>query len=245
MLDDVEIADDCVTTGICLLGNHVRVRTGSCISKSVIVDDWCFVAAGIMSSHTKNIYHARPNAPKKQLITRFGYGSVIGSRTNTSAGVSIAPGAIVGYGSHVTVDLTEPNGVYYNDPHPYATLQRRLETGQSLLRRDPGRLRARTVRPGDARQVPAARVDSGSSAGRAAVSPAFTAAQITVAEGLCDRSSSTRVRARRTIAAPRRSHRLDRRRLRARRGRPGGYHGRRREMAWSTRPAAGRSAAAC
>jgi UDP-3-O-[3-hydroxymyristoyl] glucosamine N-acyltransferase len=126
VLDDVEIADDCVSTGICILGNHVRVRTGSCISKSVIVDDWCFVAAGIMSSHTKNIYHARPNAPKKQLITRFGYGSVIGSRTNTSAGVTIAPGAIVGYGSHVTVDLTEPNGVYYNDPHPYATLQRTL-----------------------------------------------------------------------------------------------------------------------
>ncbi len=129
VLDDVEIADDCVSTGICILGNHVRVRTGSCISKSVIVDDWCFVAAGIMSSHTKNIYHARPNAPRKQLITRFGYGSVIGSRVNTSAGVSIAPGAIVGYGSHVVNDLEEPNCVYYNDPQPYATLQRRLEPG--------------------------------------------------------------------------------------------------------------------
>ena len=31
VLDDVEIADDCVTTGICLIGNRVRVRTGSCI----------------------------------------------------------------------------------------------------------------------------------------------------------------------------------------------------------------------
>ncbi len=126
VLDDVEIADDCVTTGVCFIGNHVRVRTGSCISKSVIIDDWCFVAAGIMSSHTKNVDHARPRAPKRQLITRFGYGTVIGSRTNTSAGVSIAPGAIVGYGSHVVVDLEVPNGVYYNDPHPYATLQRVL-----------------------------------------------------------------------------------------------------------------------
>ena len=96
VLDDVEIADDCVTTGICLIGNHVRVRTDSCISKSVIVDDWCFIAAGIMSSHTKNIDHGRPRAPKRQLITRYGYGSVIGSRTNTSAGITIAPGAIVG-----------------------------------------------------------------------------------------------------------------------------------------------------
>jgi len=127
LLNDVELADDCVTTGLCLLGNHVRVRTGSCISKSVIADDWCFIAAGIMSSHTKNIYHARPRAPKKQLITRFGYGSVIGSRTNVSAGISIAPGAIVGYGSHVVTDLEQPNAVYYNDPHPYATLQRTLD----------------------------------------------------------------------------------------------------------------------
>jgi acetyltransferase-like isoleucine patch superfamily enzyme len=123
VLDDVEIADDCVTTGYCIIGNHVRVRTGSCISKSVIVDDWCFVAAGIMSSHTKNIYHGRPRAPKRQLVTRFGYGSVIGSSVNTSAGVTIAPGAIVGYGSHVVFDLEVPNGIYYNKPDPWATLQ--------------------------------------------------------------------------------------------------------------------------
>lgn len=127
VLDDVEIADDCVTTGLCIVGNHVRVRTGSCISKSVIVDDWCFIAAGIMSSHTKNIYHGRPKAPKRQLLTRFGYGSVIGSRTNTSAGVTVAPGAIVGYGSHVVWDLDTANGVYYNKPDPWATLQAVLE----------------------------------------------------------------------------------------------------------------------
>jgi acetyltransferase-like isoleucine patch superfamily enzyme len=129
VLGDVEIADDCVTTGVCIIGNHVRIRTGSCVSKSVIVDDWCFIAAGIMSSHTKNIDHARPRAPKKQLITRYGYGSVIGSRTNTSAGITIAPGAIVGYGSHVVLDLEEPNAVYYNNPKPYATLQAKLEPG--------------------------------------------------------------------------------------------------------------------
>ena len=126
VLNDVEIADDCVTTGVTLIGNHVRVRTGSCISKSVIVDDWCFIAAGIMSSHTKNVYHGRPNAPKRQLVTRFGYGTIIGSRTNTSAGVVIAPGSIVGYGAHVVFDLTTPHGIYYNNPDPWATLQSEL-----------------------------------------------------------------------------------------------------------------------
>lgn len=145
--NDVEFADDCVTTGVCLLGDHVRVRTGSCISKSVIVDDWCFVAAGIMSSHTKNIDHARPNAPKRQLITRFGYGSVIGSRTNTSAGITIAPGAIVGYGSHVVLDLETPNAIYYNDPHPWATLQRVLEPGDRYYVEVPADYEPRRIDP--------------------------------------------------------------------------------------------------
>jgi UDP-3-O-[3-hydroxymyristoyl] glucosamine N-acyltransferase len=127
ILSDVEIADHCMTTGICIIGNHVRIRTGSCISKSVIVDDWAFIAAGIMSSHTKHIYHGRPNMPKKQLITRIGYGAIIGSRTNLTAGVTIAPGAIVGYGSNVVGSLDQPHGIYYNHPQPYATLQSTLD----------------------------------------------------------------------------------------------------------------------
>ena len=40
ILSDVEIADNCFTTGICIIGNHVKIRSGSCISKSVILNDW-------------------------------------------------------------------------------------------------------------------------------------------------------------------------------------------------------------
>ena len=126
------------------------------MSKSVIVDDWCFIAAGIMSSHTKNIDHARPNAPKRQLITRYGYGSVIGSRTNTSASVTVAPGAIVGYGSQVVTDLDTPNGVYYNDPHPWATLQRVLEPGNRYYVDVPADYQPLQLRCRVAGQIPAA-----------------------------------------------------------------------------------------
>jgi acetyltransferase-like isoleucine patch superfamily enzyme len=146
-LDDIEFADDCVTTGVCLLGRHVRVRTDSCISKAVIVDDWAFIGAGIMSSHTKNIDHARPRATKRQLLTRYGYGSVIGSRTNTSAGISIAPGAIVGYGSHVVLDLETPNGIYYNDPQPWATLQRTLSPDDAYYVEIPADYEPRQIDP--------------------------------------------------------------------------------------------------
>ncbi len=147
VLSDVEIADDCVTTGVSLLGNHVRVRTGSCISKSVIVDDWCFIAAGIMSSHTKNVYHGRPRAPRRELITRFGYGSIIGSRTNTSAGITIAPGAIVGYGSHVVVDLDDTARHLLQQPPSLGDVAVGAATRRPVLHRDPRRLRAARVRP--------------------------------------------------------------------------------------------------
>lgn len=124
--NDVEIADHCMTTGISIIGNHVRIRTGSCISKSVILNDWVFVAAGIMTSHTKNVYHGRPKMEKRQYVTNIGYGAIIGSRTNVMAGVTVAPGSIVGYDANVVGSLIEPHGIYINKPHPWATLQKKL-----------------------------------------------------------------------------------------------------------------------
>lgn len=103
--NNIDFADYCKTTGICYVGNNVNVRTGSCISKSVIVEDKVFIGAGIMSSHTKNVYHNRPKMPKIQLITRIGFGAVIGSRVNLSAGIRIGDNVIIGYGSVVTKDV--------------------------------------------------------------------------------------------------------------------------------------------
>lgn len=114
--DNVVIADGCMTTGLCYIGNNVAVRTGSCISKGLVIHDWVFIGAGVMSSHTKNVYHGRPDMPKKQLITNIGYGAVIGSRTNLMAGVSIAPGVVVGYNSNVVKDLDRTHGLYFGNP---------------------------------------------------------------------------------------------------------------------------------
>lgn len=116
IMDDVEMGDCAQTTGICIIGNHVRIRTGSCVSKSVILDDWVFVAAGVMTSHTKNIYHGRPATKPRQFITRVGYGAVVGSRTCMMAGVAIAPGSIVGYDSNVVGGLDTLFGVYFGNP---------------------------------------------------------------------------------------------------------------------------------
>lgn len=116
--NNVVFADLCSTTGICYLGNNVSVRTASCISKSVIVEDWAFIGAGIMSSHTRFPAHGRANVTKdmgKQYITRIGYGSLIGSRVNLGAGVDIADYTIVGYGALVVKSITEA-GVYVGSP---------------------------------------------------------------------------------------------------------------------------------
>ncbi|NIO36956.1 hypothetical protein GTO27_04550 [Candidatus Bathyarchaeota archaeon] len=113
--DGIDFADYCKTTGICYVGNNVNVRTGSCISKSVIVEDKAFIGAGIMSSHTKHVYHQRPEMPRKQLITRIGYGAVIDSHTSMSAGVNIGDNVMVGYGSVVTGDLLDL-GIYFGNP---------------------------------------------------------------------------------------------------------------------------------
>lgn len=116
IMNNVNLADGVHTTGICIIGNNVMVRTGSCISKSVIINDYAFIGAGIMSSHTRNVYHGRPNMERKQLITRIGYGCIIGSRTNLTAGVRIEPGIIVGYDSNVTKDLSFKNNIYEGNP---------------------------------------------------------------------------------------------------------------------------------
>lgn len=113
--NNIDFADYCKTTGICYVGNNVNIRTGSCISKSVIIEDKAFIGAGIMSSHTKHIYHQRQKIPKIQLITRIGYGAVVGSHSNLSAGVKIGDNVIIGYGSVVTKDALEP-AIYVGNP---------------------------------------------------------------------------------------------------------------------------------
>ena len=114
--NDVVLGDNCCTTGVCKIGNHVRIRTGSCISKGVVVNDWVFIGAGIMSSHTKNVSHGRPLMEPRQLVTNIGYGAVVGSRCNLMAGVQIAPGAIVGYDSNVTRTLDIPLSLWLGNP---------------------------------------------------------------------------------------------------------------------------------
>lgn len=114
--NDVVLGDNVCTTGVCLIGNHIRIRTGSVISKGVIVDDWAFIGAGIMSSHTKNVSHGRPAMEPRQLLARIGYGAIVGSRCNLMAGVWIAPGVVVGYDSNVTRDLDKPSFLYWGNP---------------------------------------------------------------------------------------------------------------------------------
>jgi len=111
----IDFADYCCTTGAVIMGNNINARTAAVVSKSVIVEDNVFLGPGIMTNHTKHVHQARPRVPKAQYITRIGFGAVIGSSCMILAGVSIAPNTIIGGGSVVVKNITEP-GVYVGNP---------------------------------------------------------------------------------------------------------------------------------
>ena len=114
--DDVDFADNCVTTGVCWLGNNVAARTGAIISKSNIIEDNCFIGPGVVTNHTKNVTHARKGQLEpEQLLTYISYGSIIGSQVSMLAGIYVAPQTIVGGGAVVVKDL-DGYGVYVGSP---------------------------------------------------------------------------------------------------------------------------------
>jgi len=114
IMNDVTLADYVKTTGICIIGNGVGARTGACISKSVIINDNAFIGPGIMTNHTKNVMHKR-NLKEVQLITRIGYGAVIGSDSSLVAGLTIGDNVVIAAGSNVYKDILEP-GIYGGNP---------------------------------------------------------------------------------------------------------------------------------
>jgi acetyltransferase-like isoleucine patch superfamily enzyme len=114
LMNDVDLADYVKTTGICIIGNGVGARTGACISKSVIINDNAFIGPGIMTNHTRNVMHKR-NLKEVQLITRIGYGAVIGSLSSLVAGLTIGDNVVIAAGSNIYKDILEP-GIYGGNP---------------------------------------------------------------------------------------------------------------------------------
>lgn len=114
VMNDIDLADYVKTTGICIIGNGVGVRTGACISRSVIINDNAFIGPGIMSNHTKNVMHKR-KLKEVQLITRIGYGAVIGSMTSLIAGLTIGDNVVIAAETNVYKDIPDA-GVYGGNP---------------------------------------------------------------------------------------------------------------------------------
>ena len=81
----------------------------------MIIEDCSFIGPGIMTNHTKHVSHMRPNIPKEQLITRIGYGSIIGSCCSMTAGITIGDNVILGANCGVYKSLLE-SGVYMGNP---------------------------------------------------------------------------------------------------------------------------------
>jgi UDP-2-acetamido-3-amino-2,3-dideoxy-glucuronate N-acetyltransferase len=131
VLNNVELADYVMTTGVCIIGNNVAIRTGACISRSVIINDCVFVGPGIMTNHTRNVMHMRPAVKEVQMITNIGYGTIIGSMCQILAGINIGDNVSLAAGTNVYYDIME-SGVYGGYP-----LRKIKELDQSLILKRP------------------------------------------------------------------------------------------------------------
>ncbi len=113
--DNSIIDDHCITTGACIIGNNVNIRTGAIISRATIIEDYVFIGPGVITNHTKNVIHGRPKLQKQELLTNIGYGSIIGSQASLLAGINIEPQVIVGGGA-VVVNNLETMNIYVGSP---------------------------------------------------------------------------------------------------------------------------------
>jgi len=112
---NINFADFCCTTGACIMGDDINVRTNTVISKGVIVEDKAYVGPGVMTNHTKHVTHSRPKAGSQLYVTRIGYGSIIGACVWIMAGVNIGDNVVVGGGVLIVKSVIEP-GIYVGIP---------------------------------------------------------------------------------------------------------------------------------
>lgn len=112
---NINFADFCCTTGACILGNNINVRTNTVVSKGVIAEDDVYIGPGVMTNHTKNVSHRRPDVGSQMYVTRICQGAIIGASVWMMAGVRIGANVIVGGGVLIVKDVLEP-GIYVGTP---------------------------------------------------------------------------------------------------------------------------------
>ncbi len=112
---NINFADFCCTTGACILGDNVNVRTNTVVSKGVIAEDDVYIGPGVMTNHTKNVSHRRPNISSQMYVTRICQGAIIGASVWIMAGVRIGANVIIGGGVLIVKDVLDP-GIYVGSP---------------------------------------------------------------------------------------------------------------------------------
>ncbi|OGV90882.1 hypothetical protein A3A66_00890 [Microgenomates group bacterium RIFCSPLOWO2_01_FULL_46_13] len=127
----VNIERRSLTTGICYMGDNSQLRANSTLSKGWVVEADVFIGAGVMTSHSLRPWIGR-TIEHQQDFSFVGRGAWLGSMSQYAADVRIAAGVVVGYHANVVKDLDTANGVYFNRPYPWATLQKVLRKGDEL-----------------------------------------------------------------------------------------------------------------
>jgi len=90
---NVLVADDAV------IGDRVRVQNNTCISRKVVIDDDCYIGAGVMFCNAK---YPSPGGCDELYPITVGSGVSIGSNVCIIGLIDIGEGAVIGAGAVVT-----------------------------------------------------------------------------------------------------------------------------------------------
>lgn len=111
LLDDVFVGPFVEIQSDVVIGCRTRIQSHSFICSKVIIGDDCFIGHGVMFTNDKFIDR---QLSKDFLPTKIGNKVYIGSNS-TILPISICDDVVIGAGSVVTKDITEP-GTYIGNP---------------------------------------------------------------------------------------------------------------------------------
>lgn len=109
------ITNFCVLPGSVTIGNHVAIHHYCQVAQKSVVEDYAFIAPGLISANDNKIIYYRPeyggrgSEKHMKLLKgiRIKYGAKIGGGVRIRANVTIGRQAVVGMGAVVTKDVPD------------------------------------------------------------------------------------------------------------------------------------------
>ena len=104
----VEVDPHVISSGENLVGARTVLRYGVILARGCTIGEDCYISPRVMFENLNHRCEAIGGA-------KVGDGCFIGTHAIIAAGITIAPGTVIGSGANVRKDITEP-GTYKGNP---------------------------------------------------------------------------------------------------------------------------------